>query len=61
MGEGMAARLISENVAGIPESPLVVWNRSTSKCQDLKDRFPGKSIEVKGTAKEVVEDCDITL
>jgi len=32
MGEGMAARLISEGVAGTVEVPLVVWNRTTSKC-----------------------------
>jgi len=32
MGEGMAARLISEGVAGTAEVPLVVWNRTTSKC-----------------------------
>jgi len=31
MGEGMAARLISEGVAGTAEVPLVVWNRTTSK------------------------------
>ena len=32
MGEGMAARLISEGVAGTAEVPLVVWNRTTPKC-----------------------------
>lgn len=31
MGEGMAARLVSEGVAGTVEVPLVVWNRTTSK------------------------------
>eukprot|EP00804_Cyclotella_cryptica_P024653 CCRYP_001643-RA/>CCRYP_001643-RA protein AED:0.32 eAED:0.32 QI:125/1/1/1/0.33/0.3/10/2628/309 len=61
MGEGMAGRLLSENVAGSPDSPLVVWNRSGSKCQDLKERFPEKSIEVKDTAREVVESCGITF
>ena len=60
MGEGMAARLISEGVAGqSTDSPLIVWNRTQSKCDDLVQRFPGKNIEVKGSAKEVVESCGI--
>mmetsp|Transcript_16115 Transcript_16115/g.38671 ORF Transcript_16115/g.38671 Transcript_16115/m.38671 type:complete len:317 (+) Transcript_16115:88-1038(+) len=59
MGEGMAGRLISEGVAGSDDVTLVVWNRTSSKCDDLKARFPGKRIEVKGSAKEVVESCDI--
>lgn len=57
MGEGMAMRLISQGVAGSDEVPLVVWNRTTSKCDDLLVRYPDKNILVKGTAKEVVEGC----
>ena len=61
MGEGMAARLISEGVAGSDDVPLIVWNRTSSKCTALKDKFPDKNIEMKGTAKEVVESCGITF
>ncbi|CAB9509294.1 Putative oxidoreductase GLYR1 [Seminavis robusta] len=61
MGEGMAARLVSEGVAGGDEkSPLIVWNRTTSKCTALKEKFPDKNIIIKDTAKEVVEACEIT-
>ena len=35
MGEGMAARLVSEGVAGTAEVPLVVWNRTASKCTGI--------------------------
>ena len=59
MGEGMAARLLSEGVAGTAEVPLVVWNRTISKCTDLKEKFSDKNIVVKSSAKEVVESCDI--
>jgi len=60
MGEGMAARLLSEGIAGSEEKPLVVWNRTGSKCTALKEKFPGKSVIVKETAKEVVEACGVT-
>lgn len=60
MGEGMAARLLSQGIAGGDEScPFVVWNRTPSKCVALKDQFPDKVIVAKDTAKEVVEACDI--
>lgn len=61
MGEGMAARLVSEGVAGTEDAPLVVWNRTSSKCDDLRVRFPDATIEVKGSAREVVEGCKITF
>eukprot|EP00560_Eucampia_antarctica_P006346 CAMPEP_0197825442 /NCGR_PEP_ID=MMETSP1437-20131217/2525_1 /TAXON_ID=49252 ORGANISM="Eucampia antarctica, Strain CCMP1452" /NCGR_SAMPLE_ID=MMETSP1437 /ASSEMBLY_ACC=CAM_ASM_001096 /LENGTH=315 /DNA_ID=CAMNT_0043425441 /DNA_START=172 /DNA_END=1119 /DNA_ORIENTATION=- len=61
MGEGMAARLLSEGIAGTSEEkPLIVWNRTGSKCQALKDKFPDKIIHVKNSAKEVVEACGVT-
>jgi 3-hydroxyisobutyrate dehydrogenase-like beta-hydroxyacid dehydrogenase len=60
MGEGMAARLLSEGVAGTETTPLVVWNRTGSKCTELKDKFADKNIVVKSTAKEVVEACGVT-
>ena len=56
----MAARLISQEVAGSDENPLIIWNRTTSKCTALKDQFPDKHIIIKETAKEVVEACKIT-
>lgn len=61
MGEGMASRLLSQGVAGSPDTPLVVWNRTSSKCDDLIERFPDKNIDVKGSAREVVETCGITF
>jgi 3-hydroxyisobutyrate dehydrogenase-like beta-hydroxyacid dehydrogenase len=60
MGEGMAARLLSEGVAGTDSSPLIVWNRTGSKCTALKEKFPDKTIIAKDSAREVVEACGIT-
>ena len=56
----MAARLLSQEVAGSEEKPLVVWNRTGSKCTALQDKFPDKIVLIKETAKEVVEACSIT-
>lgn len=56
----MAARLLSEGVAGTEGNPLVVWNRTGSKCTALVEKFPDKKVIVKDTAKEVVETCGIT-
>lgn len=60
MGEGMAARLLSEGVTGTESTPLVVWNRTKSKCEALKEKFADKNIVIKDTASEVVADCGIT-
>lgn len=61
MGEGMAARLLSQGVAGMDdETPLVVWNRTGSKCTALVEKFPDKKIIIKSTAREVVETCGVT-
>jgi 3-hydroxyisobutyrate dehydrogenase-like beta-hydroxyacid dehydrogenase len=61
MGEGMAARLLSEGVAGTDaNNPLVIWNRTKSKCEALKVKFANKNIVIKDSAKEVVETCGIT-
>jgi len=61
MGEGMASRLISEEIAGSTgESPLVIWNRTHKKCEVLKRKFPDKHIIIKSSPKEVVEMCGIT-
>ncbi|KAL7529253.1 hypothetical protein ACHAWF_002902 [Thalassiosira exigua] len=61
MGEGMAIRLLSQDVAGSDDAPLVVWNRTASKCDALKERFPDKVIHTKGSAREVVEACGVTF
>mmetsp|Transcript_25831 Transcript_25831/g.31849 ORF Transcript_25831/g.31849 Transcript_25831/m.31849 type:complete len:320 (-) Transcript_25831:116-1075(-) len=62
MGEGMAARLVSEGIAGTPDKPLIIWNRTGSKCEAFKKSFDGqdKTIEIKSSAKEVVESSTIT-
>lgn len=60
MGEGMAARLLSEGVAGTEENPLIVWNRTGSKCAALIEKFPDKTVIAKDTAREVVEACAVT-
>jgi 3-hydroxyisobutyrate dehydrogenase-like beta-hydroxyacid dehydrogenase len=61
MGEGMAARLLSEGVAGATgKPPLVIWNRTSSKCIALQEKFPDHTVIVKSTAKEVIEACSVT-
>lgn len=60
MGEGMAARLLSQGVAGSSEQPLVVWNRTASKCKALQEKFQDKVVIIKETPKEVVEACGVT-
>ncbi|GMH83215.1 hypothetical protein TrVE_jg3763 [Triparma verrucosa] len=60
MGNGMAARLVSESVAGTADRPLYVWNRSAEKCDTLKAKFPDANIVKVGTAKEVVASCGVT-
>lgn len=60
MGEGMAARLLSQGVAGSEENPLVIWNRTGSKCTALKEKFPEKTIIIKDSAREVVEASAVT-
>jgi len=60
MGEGMAGRLISRGVAAGSSNevpPLVVYNRTASKCDDMISRYPNCNIVVKKTAREVVECC----
>ena len=60
MGEGMAARLVSEKVAGTSSRALHVWNRSAAKCETLKAKFPEANIVVEESAKAVVEACGVT-
>ena len=60
MGEGMAACLLSEGVAGTDTTPLVVWNRTKSKCDAFKAKFADKNIIIKDTAREVVAECGVT-
>ena len=60
MGEGMAARLISQGVAGSTEKPLVVWNRTPTMCQALQSKFPDANIVVADSAEKVVTACGVT-
>jgi 3-hydroxyisobutyrate dehydrogenase-like beta-hydroxyacid dehydrogenase len=60
MGEGMAARLLSQGVAGTAEVPLVVWNRTPAKCAALQALFPDKTIVVAESAATVVTACAVT-
>jgi 3-hydroxyisobutyrate dehydrogenase-like beta-hydroxyacid dehydrogenase len=59
MGMGMASRLLSENIAGSTSQPLIVWNRTSSKCTELQAKFVDKTVVVKTTAREVVESCSL--
>jgi len=59
MGTGMASRLLSTSVAGTPTRPLVLYNRTPSKCTDLQTAFPDSTIIIKQTAREVVESTSI--
>ena len=56
----MAACLLKEGVAGTEAAPLVIWNRTKSKCEAFKAKFADKSIVIKDTAKEVVAESGIT-
>lgn len=60
MGEGMAARLLSEGIAGTPETPLVVWNRTGTKCTALQERFADKTVRIEDSAQKVVQACSVT-
>ncbi len=60
MGEGMAARLLTQSITGTTDSPLYVWNRTKSKCTDFAAKYSTYNIIIKETAKEVVESASIT-
>lgn len=61
MGEGMVGRLITEKVVGTSDSnPLVIWNRTGSKCSAFQSKHPDANIIIKSSAKEVVESCGVT-
>ena len=60
MGEGMAARLLTQSITGTTDSPLYIWNRTASKCTDFKEKYSTHNIIIKDTAKEVVEHSSIT-
>jgi 3-hydroxyisobutyrate dehydrogenase-like beta-hydroxyacid dehydrogenase len=60
MGEGMAARLLSQGIAGTLKVPLLVWNRTPAKCHALCEAFPDKTIRVMETAHQVVQACGVT-
>ena len=56
----MAARLLTQKVAGSEDKPLCIWNRTKSKCTEFQDKYKDYNVVVKDTAKEVVEACGIT-
>jgi len=60
MGQGMVARLVSQGVAGTDDKPLVVWNRTPTKCQELVQQFPDATIVIKESPCDVVRACDVT-
>lgn len=61
MGEGMAARLLTQKIAGTPEKPLYIWNRTQEKCVEFKQNLGQEyNIIIQDSAKGVVEACDIT-
>jgi len=59
MGEGMAGRLLSQGIAGTPDKPLIIWNRTGQKCLDFKEKYSDKNVEIKQSAKDVVESSEI--
>jgi len=59
MGEGMAGRLLSQGIAGTPDKPLIIWNRTGQKCLDFKEKYADKNVEIKQSAKDVVESSEI--
>lgn len=60
MGQGMAARLVSQGIAGTEAAPLHVWNRSPSKCEALVAQFPDATIVVQDSAAAVVKASTVT-
>lgn len=60
MGEGMAARLLTQSITGTTASPLYIWNRTKSKCTDFKALHSDYNIIIKDSVKEVVEACAVT-
>ena len=56
----MAARLLSEKIAGTEEKPLIIWNRTNAKCIEFKEKHADYTVVIKDTAQEVVEACDVT-
>ena len=56
---------MSEGVAGTESSPLIVWNRTKSKCEAFKEKYcviadKKYTIVVKDTAREVVAEAGVT-
>lgn len=60
MGQGMAARLLTQSITGTPTSPMYIWNRTKSKCTEFKDKYSEYNVIIKDTAKEVVEASSCT-
>lgn len=54
MGNGMCNRLLAGS------SSLVIWNRSSDKCDQLKSKYSDR-VTVASTPAEVIAACDITF
>jgi len=64
MGEGMASRLLTQKIAGTsPDNPLVIWNRTSSKCLAFQQTYNdenGYHVVIASSSKEVVEKSSLT-
>jgi 3-hydroxyisobutyrate dehydrogenase-like beta-hydroxyacid dehydrogenase len=60
MGEGMAARLVSQGIAGSGGQAISSVESHRFQMCCLARKFPDKTVIIKETAKEVVEACAIT-
>ena len=56
MGKGMV-----KNLATKLSSDLVIWNRSTDVCQEVKGQYPEGKVTIASTPADVVRQCDITF
>lgn len=65
MGEGMAARLLTQGIAGTEQNPLYIWNRTKSKADAFAEKYNSSSsgqhnVIVMETAKDVVMASSVT-
>jgi len=60
MGQGMAARLITQKVAGTPERPLHIFNRTPSVSKEFVAAHPDAAIVVAETPADVVKAAGVT-
>lgn len=61
MGKGMAARLISQGVAGTPARPLHVWNRTPAASEEFRAANPGAAVVIADSPRALVAACKVTV